>query len=68
MNPVYDLCVIGVVVLMVLVNLFYSRAQTNQSISMFSDLKVKLASANVFNVYRQESSVSHHASIPFSLK
>ncbi len=68
MNPVYDLLVIAAVVLMVCVNLYYSRALTTQSTSMFSVIRAKLAFANVLNVYRQESSMSHRASSPLTLK
>ncbi|GJL65700.1 MAG: hypothetical protein NPIRA05_06710 [Nitrospirales bacterium] len=68
MNPIYDLFVIGAVILMVWINLYYSRPQTKQMSSMFSTFKERLTAVNVFNVYKANSSLSHHASTPFSLK
>ncbi len=68
MNPIYDLFVIGAVILMVWINLYYSREQTKQTSSMFSSLRERLATVNVFNVYKQNSSLSHHASTHLSLK
>jgi len=52
MNPVYDLFVIGVVILIVGMNLYHSREHRKQSPSIFSVLRERLTTVNVFNVYR----------------
>ena len=65
MNPYYDLVVIGIIVLMVLMNLYYSRQQSDQATSLFSEFREKLAS---FNLLAPKSVVHHQASAHMSLK
>ena len=59
MNPIYDLVVIGLIVCMVLVNLYHSQGQTLQTVSFLTKLREKLTP---FNLLGQKTTVRHHAS------
>ena len=64
MNPIFDLIVIGVVVFMVLVNLYYSRDRSKQK-AFSPNLREKVAGLNLLE---RKTPMSHHVPAHFPLK